>query len=88
MEQKLFNTKEASTLLNIERATLYLWRNKGKIKMHKYDGQYYVTAEDLQPLLDERLKTGKAQRWTGLTGDAQKTILIEMPNRKYDSETQ
>ncbi|HAK29362.1 MULTISPECIES: helix-turn-helix domain-containing protein [Sphingobacterium] len=87
MEQKFYSTKEASRMLNIERTTLYAWRNKGKIKMEKFDSQYYISADEIKPILEERIKTGKTQISTDFPAVSHQPILIEMPRRKYDSET-
>ncbi|HBW79928.1 MAG TPA: hypothetical protein DEF78_06245 [Sphingobacterium sp.] len=90
MDAQYFNTKEASRLLNIERATLYLWRNKGKIKMEKFDGQYYISAQELQPILEQRLKTGKTHNSSDFTGNGQHLrVEVIQPVRKYiESESQ
>jgi len=79
MEQKFFSNKEASRMLNIERTTLYAWRNKGKIKMEKFDSQYYISADEIKPILEERIKTGKTQISTEFSAASHLPILIEMP---------
>lgn len=56
-------------MLNVDRGTLYLWRNQGKITMVKFDGQYYMTPETIQPILDQRFKSKKVHSWQDLIGD-------------------
>ncbi|WP_333620952.1 helix-turn-helix domain-containing protein [Sphingobacterium multivorum] len=91
MKERLISTKEACRMLNIERGTLYIWRNKGKIKMQKCDGQYYLTAEELQPIIDERFKTGKVHSWIDLLNRPDFKITELNRSNNYvvrDSETQ